>query len=202
MKLPAAVPGSQINVGGTIGPQSSSINKLKNKGTPTTSMAALEAEYMGGNPANAVNSGVCMPNQVEKSSDTNWTYNGPSVAWRPTRFSEFAEAYNTLPQIYAGTSQTGNSTLGNVYAYGTNTEAYINAATPHSFWAERLAGTASHPLFGQWVVANQNGPQGINTQYTWSNVTVSFGATVRVYIRDYKNCGTNKEIYRDTRYPY
>ena len=96
----------------------SQINTLKSLGTAPTSLDQRELQYMGGaNPGNAAAAGVCMPNQAEMNNTprpagttaVSWTYTGPSVRCRPTRFSEFYSAYNNLPTLAGTVIFTGDN---------------------------------------------------------------------------------------------
>jgi hypothetical protein len=57
----------------------------------------------------------------------------------------------------------------------------------------------THPNLGSWIVCSAvNG-----TQYTWATASVSSGgtSTLRVYVRDFQNCGTMNEFTGTVNYP-
>lgn len=165
----------------------SQVNTLKSLGTIPTSVDQRELMYMGGGtPANALNAGVCMPNQAEMNNTprpagttaVSWTYTGPSVRWRPTRFSEFYAAYNNLPAINGVTVYTGDNAgnAGQIIV----TCAGSDAGAPYTVYYN-----------GTWYVTNGS------NQATF-NVT---RGSHTFYVRDSQNCGTNLEIGRTINYP-
>lgn len=173
------------------------INTLKSLGTAQTSLTTRELQYMGGNPANANTSQVCFPNQVERVSSSNWTYNGASVAWRPTRVSEFRGAYNNVPSVSVTYTGTGNRAIANFKATCSNSSIYTGAGTPYSVYGTGAGIT--HPNLNAWVVCT--GSSG--TVYDWNSATVSTGGTVTltVYVKDFQNCGTMNEFSGTRTYP-
>jgi hypothetical protein len=174
------------------------INTLKSLGSTYTSLTSRELQYMGGNPASASTSLVCFPNQNEKVSATNWTYNGSSLPWRPTTISEFYGAYNNLPAVAVTTTGTGTRSTANFIATCSNSSIYVNAATPYSVYGVNVTGV-THPNLGSWIVCSAvNG-----TQFTWAAASVSSGgtSTLRVYVRDFRNCGTMNEFTGTVNYP-
>lgn len=172
------------------------INTLKSLGTVQTSLSSRELQYMGGNPANARTSQVCFPNQVERVSSTNWTYNGSDLPWRPTRVSEFLGAYNGVPQVAVSYSGTGNRYIANFIATCSNSSIYTGAGTPYSVY-----GTGSgitHANLNSWVVCTG----GSGTTFTWSNAAVAAGTvTLTVYVKDFQQCGTMNEFTGAVSYP-
>jgi len=173
----------------------SNINNLTGLGSVETSLAAREFSYMGGNPASASTSGVCFPNQVERISSTDWTYNGSSVAWRQTKMSEFYGAYTNLPEVNVVASARNNS---RTQMFMTATGSNSDVGGPYSFFAENVQGGITGSNLNQWVVANANSATSFT--YTLSN-NGSGTATLRVYVRDGLNCGTMKEFSDTEDYP-
>lgn len=177
----------------TTGPISvSNINGLKSLGNVQTSLAARELSYMGGNPASASVSGVCFPNQVERVSSTNWTYNGTTIAWRQTRMSEFYGAYNSLPAVNVTASARNNA---RTQMFMTATGSNSDVGGPYSFFAENVAGGITGANLNTWVLGTPN-------SYTWTLSNDGSGtATLKVYVRDSLNCGTMKEFSDTADYP-
>jgi len=161
----------------------SQINSLKNLGNTTTNISQRESQYMGGNPANVRTSGVCMPNQGQMNNNprpggtanVTWQYNGPSIAWRPTRFSEFRNSYNNLPTL------TGTRRFLSGFAYGAIRIVCSgsDAGAPYSIFYN-----------GTWYISGELG----------LDVFVNPGYHT-FYVRDSENCGTNKEVGITIGYP-
>lgn len=173
----------------------SNINNLTGIGNIQTSLAARELSYMGGNPASASTSGVCFPNQLEKISSTDWTYNGASIAWRQTKMSEFYGAYTSLPQVTVVASARNNR---RAEMFMTATGSNSDVGGPYSFFAENMQGGISGGDLNQWVIANAN--SNTSFSYTLSN-NGSGTAILKVYVRDSLNCGTMKEFADTASYP-
>lgn len=170
----------------------SQINALRGLGNVQTSLASRELGYMGGSPANAATSGVCFPNQVERTSSTNWTYNGATVAWRQTRMSEFYSAYTGLPSVTVSRAARNNNRY---QMFFTATASTSEAGAPYQFYATNIGGVGGNP-FDTWVVANGS------NQYTWTCTNDGRAAAqLRVYVRDVKNCGTMFEFSGVGTYP-
>jgi len=162
----------------------SQINVLKSLGTVQTSLDARESQYMGGNPANANTSQVCMPNQAEMSNSprpggttaVSWSYTGSLVAWRPARISEFYGAYNGLPTMTP-------------VKIGTNDPAGVSGQIRIDCSGSDAGGPYSVYKSGVWYVASNS---------VTFNVTTG---TYTFYVRDSQNCGTNLEFSTAASYP-
>ena len=167
----------------------SQINTLKALGSVSTSLTTRELQYMGGNPANAGTSQVCFPNQVERVSSTNWTYNGATAAWRPTRMSEFLGAYNGVPAVAVSKSVVGNRLRANFRA------DCSGSSVGGTYFVFGTGTGITHPNLNAWVACTP-------TSFTWSNATVTSGTvTFRAYVRDSQNCGTMNEFTSTVNYP-
>lgn len=166
----------------------SQINTLKSLGTTPTSLDQRELQYMGGggSSANASSAGVCMPNQAEMNNNprpagtaaVSWSYTGPGVRWRPTRFSEFYAAYNNLPTL-AGTVIFTGDNAGNAGQIRITCSG-SDAGAPYTIY-----------FGGTWYVTDGSAQAVFN---------VARGNNT-FYVRDSQNCGTNLEIGRTISYP-
>jgi hypothetical protein len=139
-----------------------------------------------------------MPYQVEatKSLGTPVKYYGPDADWtstagtnwRPARFSEFRNAYNSKPNVSGSTSGTGTTTTCNLLVVGSNSNAYSSGSTPYFFF---ITGSGSFAGQGTWVQANN----GAGTQWSGVASSVSSGSSSWVVrVCDYEGCGSKNEF--------
>jgi len=170
------------------------------------SLDATEVLAMGGgsgsgpgrvsNPAATYS--LCMPYQVEasKSLGTPVKYYGPdadwtstaATNWRPARFSEFRNAYNSKPIVTGSTSGTGNASTCNMSVVGSNSNAYSSGSTPYYFF---ITGSGTFTGQGVWVQANN----GAGNQYSVTASVVSSGSSSWVVrVCDYEGCGSKNEF--------
>jgi hypothetical protein len=179
-KLPAAF--NPISV--------SQINTLKGYGGIQTSMADRERDYMGGNPLRA-NVGICFQNQVELNFASG-TYTGSQVAWQPTRFSEFYDAYNGKPTVSVSSGTTGNRHRANFFASVGGSECPI--AGNYQVYATPVAGSISGAGLNAWLASAGT--------YSWPSMSVGGGTvTLRVYVQDACGCGRFNEFFGQDNYP-
>lgn len=162
--------------------------------TGATSLANRDQQAMGNvSPANVATSRVCMPYEtvnetlstlalnipgVGSGAEGSWTYTGPGPIWAPHRLREFWGAYNNIPFANLTVTGTGN----------------FNTATLRiSIGGEYASTLPSFYSFngGAWVQLAAN-----------TSTTISIGRTsYTVRVKDWYNCGTNREIVRTISYP-
>jgi len=170
------------------------------------SLDATEVLAMGGgggsgpsrvsNPAAAFS--LCMPYQIEasKSLGTPVKYYGPdadwtstaATNWRPARFSEFRNAYNSKPNVSGSCGGTGDASTCNISIVASNSNAYSGSSTPYYFF---ITGSGSFSGQGVWVAANNGG----GDQYSATASGVSGGSSSWVVrVCDYEGCGSKNEF--------
>lgn len=175
-----------------------SLGNVNSLGSPlftgATSLANRDKQAMGNaSPANVASSRVCMPYEtinetlsslarntpgIGSTAEGSWTYTGPGTIWAPHRLKEFWGAYNNIP--FARTSVTGT---GN-----------FNTATLRiSIGGEYSATNPSFYSFnsGVWTQLAAGGTAAITIGRSSYTVTV----------KDWYNCGTNREIVKTVTYP-
>ena len=172
------------------------------------SLDATEVLAMGGGagsgPSRAANPAatysLCMPYQVEaaKSLGTPVKYYGynadwtstAATNWRPARFSEFRNAYNSKPIVNGYTSGTGNPATCNVTVVGSNSDAYSSGDTPYYFFITG-SGTLSGPGLGMWIEADL----ALGTQWSGVASSVASGSSSwLVRVCDHEGCGSKNEF--------
>jgi hypothetical protein len=183
------LPNNPVSVGTSAG-NNQSINLLAGlpAQSPNTSITTREAAFMNGNASDrAISSapGLCMPNQVEKTSATNWTYNvADGTRWRATRMSEFLNAYNDRPTLSVVKYNTGETTSGTTnYGAFDCTGSGSAYGGPYSFW---ITPGGRAPTAGNgWHIASA-----ITNKV---RIFVTNG-TYTIYVRDGLNCGQALEF--------
>lgn len=172
---PTNVPASNINITGVE-------STWMNKGVPPAAA----------NQANSNAPGLCMPNQAQRVSGSNWTYAppggfSPADAWKSTAMSEFYTSYNDRPSVTLAVAGTGTANQAVLTCTGSN-PGTSNA--PYSFYpfaAGSGSVTESGGLNGWFVATALNG--------TVRTISInSAGATWTVAVRDVNNCGQAKEF--------
>lgn len=170
------------------------------------SLDATEVLAMGGGggtgPSRRANPSasfsLCMPYQIEasKSLGTPVKYYGPdadwvstaSTNWRPARFSEFRNAYNSKPQVSGSCSGTGNASTCTLSVVGSNSNAYSSGSTPYYFF---ITGSGTFAGAGTWVPGNN----GAGDQYSVTASGVAGGSSSWVVrVCDYEGCGNFNEF--------
>jgi hypothetical protein len=162
------------------------VNSLLSR-TGATSIDLRTLDYMGdsGRTGTAhANLGICMPNMIINKNTgglaknaTNWVFTGTLAAWRPYNMSQFYGAYSGRPAITVTKINLGTAGTGQLRADASGSDAYTGAGTPYSFFSTST---------NAWSIAVAN----VGRQVTY---TVSNG-TYNIYVRDYLNCGANKEF--------
>lgn len=147
---------------------------------------------------------LCMPYQREslKSLGTPVKYYGPDAEWvstaatnwRPARFSEFRNGYNSKPNVSGDCTGNGTTTQCTLVVTGSNSDAYVNGSTPYYF---RITGSGSFVGLGIWVPANN----AAGNQFSVTASSVSQGSSSwRVRVCDYEGCGNSEVFYADFNY--
>lgn len=222
-----------ISIGGTaVASSGGSLNLLLNRSLNQTSSSLGEIEDTSSNPLNltsvsqAPGTGVCVPGQVEKNA-SNWYPTGTSGTYKPSRMSEFRQAYrwgmaNVKPFNYTG--QYGTPVSCSSTKPGTkalcpgNATLTVTVTTPNSpggdpyYWLFYAPGSAgSNPdrsptwqvPLGGWLTRGA----GFNNYILYPSGSPSMGKgstyTYTVRLKDSKDCGLigNIVAYATVAYP-
>jgi hypothetical protein len=175
-----------------------SLGNVNSLGSPlftgATSLANRDTQAMGNvSPANVTSSRVCMPYEtinetlsslardtpgIGSAAEGSWTYTGPGPIWAPHRLKEFWGAYSNIPFANVSTRTTGTINNGRlIISIGGE-----YAAVESSFYSVNG---------GAWVQLAPN---------TTANLAINNGTFV-VRVKDWYNCGTNREISSTVTYP-
>jgi len=168
------------------------------------SLADIEKRYMGnsagGNVPVVTVAKVCMLGQLETdqkvnrggtnpgnagytpgSSPTGWSYAGATVAWRPSRFSEFQQAYNVLPSLAINGQATGQTN-----SYGNLVFSFAGGSP-----AEFGSGTYYYYVYGNNTGVVPNGWNSVGGNASGASVTYNIPNSrgCSAYVVDDRFCG-------------
>jgi hypothetical protein len=185
-------PGSEIRFSDILSKMGLSQSDRSFDSTEVTAMGgATEADL-------SLPNSICMPYQKEaiaslgstgtRGYEANWTHLTGITNWRPTRMSEFRNAYNNKPQVIGNCTGNGTSTSCNMEVVGSNSDAYTSSSTPYYF---RITGSGEFEGQNVWVQANSADGK----KYTTTVTTLPGGAgSFVVRVCDYDGCGNRSEI--------
>ena len=190
MAIISPTPNSQISM--------SDILSKMGLSTSYRTLNNVELSAMGGYPAASASAhfSLCVPYQVEAlaslgstgtgAPNANWT--SSTTLWRPSRLSEFRNAYNKKPKVFGVTGATGSASTCTMYVSGYNSDAYTGPATPYYFFT---FGSGSFTGEATWVVAND----ATGTLRNYGTVTGLGGSGVwTCYVQDASGCGNRSDI--------
>lgn len=176
------------------------------------SLDATEVLAMGGGAGSGSNRvsnpaatySLCMPYQVEalKSLGTPVKYYGhnadwtstAATNWRPARFSEFRNAYNSKPTVSGQCTGNGTTTQCNLLVLASGSNAYSSGSTPYYFF---ITGSGSFIGLGEWMPGNN--AAGDQFSATASNVSEGSSSWI-VRVCDYEGCGSKNEFINSFAY--
>jgi hypothetical protein len=115
---------------------------------------------------------------IGSTAEGSWAYTGPGPIWAPHRLKEFWGAYNNIP--FANTTIIGTGNINSA-------TLYISIGGEYS---------ATNPSFYSF-------DGGVWTQLAaGATATIGIGrASYTVAVKDWFNCGTNRELVKTVTYP-
>lgn len=200
-RLPMPSPGANISFGNVV--------DYMGLGRGFNSFDITEKTAMGGlSQADMTKpNSICMPYQIEALASKGSGSSGPGPAydwlsvsttpntWRPTRISEYGDAYRDKPQVSGTASETGNAATAILNIICSNSEAYTGGSTPYYVY---VCGSGTYANKCAWAVCSKSGSLGTQQQIDVSGLAAT--GTWAVYVCDWEGCGCKSEIQTQIKY--